>query len=70
MYNYFILLLSFTHAMSIDCAVGTPRYGKYLIDGLNVVDKYYLRKCEENKVGWTIWSEYQESFNIHKLKKN
>ncbi len=40
---YFLSLLAFNYSIIIDCAVGAPGHGKDLVDGLNAVDKLYLK---------------------------
>eukprot|EP00957_Ditylum_brightwellii_P009795 738842-Ditylum_brightwellii.AAC.1 len=34
---------SMKYAIVIDHAVSTPRHGKYVVDGLNAIDKTYLQ---------------------------
>mgnify|MGYP000211327405 FL=1 len=40
---YFLSLLAFNYSIIIDRAVGAPGHGKDLVDGLNAVDKQYLK---------------------------
>ena len=43
----YLLFLSTKYNTNINCAIGTPGHGKDIIDGLNAVDKHYLKNlCE------------------------
>ena len=36
---------SMKYGIVVDCAVGAPGHGKDVVDGLNAVDKRYLKQC-------------------------
>ena len=41
---YYLSLLSTKYNINIDRAIGAPGHGKNIVDGLNAVDKHYLKK--------------------------
>ena len=40
---YLMTIFSLTLNISIDIAIGAPGHGKYVVEGLNMRDKIYLR---------------------------
>ena len=42
---YLISALSMKYGIVIDCAIGAPGHGKDVVDGLNAVDKGFLRNA-------------------------
>ena len=65
---HLLSMLAVKHNITIDRAVGAPGHGKDLIDGLNAVDKMYLKALmmrtsvageaeEDEKLNHTAWKK-------------
>ena len=60
---YYLSIIAYKYGIIIDRAIGAPGHGKDIVDGLNAVDKQYLKGCMR-----TIKTADETEFDIKKIQ--
>ena len=60
---YYLSALAYKYGIIIDRAIGAPGHGKDIVDGLNAVDKQYLKFCMHS-----IKAAHETDLNISKVQ--
>ena len=66
---YLLSYISLKKKIIKDCMIGAPGYGKYLVDGINVYDKRYL-KGKMCMIGTPEVDECSKRMKAHSMKGN